>query len=394
MRFTFCKTHFVKRILYIWGMALLNPFPLMAYQGPAYFCDRQQETSKLVSNALNGVNTTLISIRRLGKTILVHHVLEQLRKKKAICIYIDLHATLSQTDFLNTLSTAIVQALPTRQTLGRKIMDFVTGLKPVVSFDSLTGQPEISFSWQTPAQRSQSLQSLLSFLDGLDKTVVLALDEFQQIASYPEANTEALLRSHMQRLKNVRFIFSGSSRHLLAQMFTGTGRPFYASAQLMELHPIEEELYFSFIAKHFKDAGKDIEEEAIRFVLSWTRRHTWFTQVVCNRLFAEARPPITLALVQETCRQLLKEQETVFFQYRALLTRAQWLLLMAIAKEEKLYQPGAADFLQRHRLGNASTVKRGMEALQEKEMIYESSDEQGRYYQLYDCFLSRWLERG
>ncbi len=375
-------------------MAAFNPFPLTAYHGPEFFCDREAETQKLISNAQNGVNSTLISIRRMGKTILVRHVFDQLsRKKKMLCLYVDIHATLSQKDLLNQLSTAIIQSFPPRKSIGRKFMDFIGGLRPVISYDNLSGQPELSFDWQTPRQQEESLQSLLQFLDKLDTTLVVAIDEFQQIAFYPESNTEALLRSVTQSLKNVRFIFSGSSRHLLSLMFASSSRPFYGSSQLMELTSISHDAYAAFIKQHFLAHKRKLEKEAIDFILTWTRRHTWFTQVLCNRLFAAGYAVISITEVQALCETILKEQEPVFFQYRSLLTLAQWQLLTAIAREEKLYQPGAGAFIQKYKLGTPSSVKRSIDSLLEKEMIYQERDEEGSYFQVYDCFLSRWLER-
>lgn len=372
----------------------MNPFPLTAYHGPDYFCDREDETRHLISNALNGAHTTLISIRRMGKTILLKHVLNQLSKKRQVlCVYADIHATLSQKDLLNQVSTAILQSIPDRKAIGSKILDFIKGLRPVISYNSLTNQPELSFDWQSPPMLEKSLQSLFQFLDKLDKTVVVAIDEFQQIASYPETNTEAVLRSAIQPLKNVRFILSGSSRHLLASMFAGSKRPFYGFSQMTELSAIGTEAYAAFITRHFKAGKRKIDAAALDFILQWTRRHTWFTQVLCNRLYADGQMLISLPIVQSTANRLLKEQEPVFFQYRSLLTSAQWQTLAAIAKEEKVYKPGARDFLYKYRLGTPSSVKRSMDALLEKEMILLKQDEGGSFYQVYDCFLSRWLEQ-
>ena len=158
----------------------------------------------------------------------------------------------------------------------------------------------------------------------------------------------------------------------------------------MGLHPISEA---SFIRKHFIDHSRKIDNEAIEFMIKWTRRHTWFMQVLCNRLFAEEQKHITLAVVYDTCDRLLREQETIYFQYRNLVTNTQWQTLQAVAKEEKLYRPGAREFLQKYKLVTPSGVKRSMDALLQKEMIYEERDEAGLYYCAYDCFLSRWLER-
>jgi hypothetical protein len=375
-------------------MAVLNPFPLTAYHGPAYFCNRGAEARRLAENALNGVHTTLISIRRMGKTGLIQHLFYKLTKKRDVhCLYADIYATQSQKDFIGLLSTAILKAFPPKKSLGKKVMDFITGLRPVISYDNLTGQPEVSFQFSQLRQQEQSLEILLQFLESLKTTVIIAIDEFQHISQYPEKNTEALLRTLIQPLKNIRFIFSGSSRHILSQMFTSSKRPFFGSAQVLELKSIGRQEYESFIEKQFASHRRRINAEALAFISEWTRLHTYYTQAVCNRIFTEGYTPIEIAEAQSACSQLLAEQEASFFQYRNLLTATQWQVLQAIAKVDKLYQPNAKDFISRYRLGTPSNVKRSIDALMTKEMIYQETDETGSYYRVYDCFLARWLER-
>ena len=373
---------------------LINPFPVSAYHGPEFFCNRNNEVKKLRDNIINGVNTTLISIRRMGKTGLIHHLFHKLSGKKEFhTLYADIYATQNQKELLDQLATSIVQSFPPKKTAGRKVLDFLTGLRPVISYDNLIGKPEVSFNFSQPRQQEQSLSAVLSFLDNLSINVVIALDEFQQISSYPEKNTEALLRTIIQPLKNVRFIFSGSSKHILTQMFQHKTRPFFGSTQIVELNTINQEEYEQFIKAHFAGHRRKISEEAVNFICSWTRLHTYYTQVVCNRLFGEGHSNISQALIQETCHMILEEHQGTFLQYRNLLTAAQWQMLAAIAKEDKLYQPNASAFISKHGLGTPSNVQRSLQALIAKEMIYQEDDEGGSYFRVYDCFLARWLER-
>lgn len=371
-----------------------NPFLVSGYHGPALFCNRQQEVKKLKANIDNGVHTTLISIRRMGKTNLLQHLFYLLGRQKDVhCLYVDIYPTQKQKDLINQLATIILNAFPVKKPAGKKVLEFITSLRPVISYDQFTGNPEVSLSFSQPKQQEQSLASLLKFLDGLEATIVIALDEFQQISQYPEENTEALLRTLIQPLKNVRFVFSGSSRHVLTQMFTHNKRPFFGSTQMLELSSISKQDYFNFIKKQIEAHHRKITDEALEFICSWTRLHTYYTQVLCNRLFADGFQKIELASVQEACLHILDEQEVVFFQYRNLLTPTQWQLLRAIAKEDKVYQPTSKDFISGHKLGTPSNVQRSLDALLTKEMVYKEEQKEGGYYVVYDCFLSRWLER-
>jgi len=375
-------------------MEELNPFLLAGYRGPEYFCDREEETRRITSHVLNGVNTTLFSLRRMGKTGLIYHVFHTLqRKKQASCIYLDIYASQNLKEFTGQLAGAILKAFPEHKTIGKKFTLLLKSLRPVIHYDALTGEPEIKLDLAQPSQHEHSLASLFQFLDQHDTTILVALDEFQQIASYPEKNIEALLRSIIQPLKNVRFIFGGSSRHLLNEIFSDNKRPFFASTQPLFLTSIPKEKYTSFIELKLQSNKRKITPEALDFILTWTRGHTYYTQVVCNRLFASGIKNINLQEVQLLCSTLLNEQEPVFYQYRNLLTSVQWELLKAIAIEEKVYQPSSKKFMEKHPVGTPSNVQRALEALLTKEIIYSERDENGNYYSVYDCFLSRWLSR-
>ena len=89
-----------------------NPFEFVKYPGPIYFCDRKEETNAIVDAIDNGRSLTIFSIRRLGKTGLIHHAFNQLRKKKNHkCIYLDIYSCQNQKDFLEQFSAAVIHSL-------------------------------------------------------------------------------------------------------------------------------------------------------------------------------------------------------------------------------------------------------------------------------------------
>ncbi len=226
-----------------------------------------------------------------------------------------------------------------------------------------------------------------------DTEVYLAFDEFQVIASYTEGNAEAILRIMIQQLNNIHFIFSGSNRHMMNEIFHNSRRPFFASTRIVSLPAISAEEYGLFIGDRFNDKKRIITTEAIDFVLDWNRRHTYYTQSLCNTLFSSGRKSLDLQSVKVICGEILDEQEKTFLQYRHLLTTNQWHLLMAVAKEGKVYKPYSGEFPDKYSLGTPAGVARALDSLLTKEMIYEESGSNGKFYSVYDLFLSRWLER-
>ena len=88
-----------------------------------------------------------------------------------------------------------------------------------MTIDPLSNMPQFGLSLNQDAQAEYTFESIFRYLESADKPCIVCFDEFQQIAKYPEKNVEALLRSHIQHMRNARFIFSGSERHLLEEMF-------------------------------------------------------------------------------------------------------------------------------------------------------------------------------
>jgi len=371
-----------------------NPFYLRGYHGAYLFCDRKEETAQLISNIKNGINTTLISIRRMGKTGLIQHTFNTLKKDKSIiCIYIDIYATQNLSDFTNQIASIILKTFPKTKRIGKEFIAMIKGFAPVFSYDPLTGLPNVSLSFTQTNQPEHSLNSLFAFLEKQNKKIVIAFDEFQQITEYPEKNVEHVLRTLIQPLKKCAFIFSGSQKHILLEMFSSAKRPFFSSTQFLFLKNIEMDEYEQFIKKIFKKHQRILTDDAVNFILIWTKRHTYYTQALCNKVYAQNVKNINLETVYKSCDELLKEQENIFYQYRNLLTKGQWKLLKAIAKEDKVSQPTGINFISKYNLGNASSVRRSLLSLIEKEMVFEMNTKEQTYYSVYNCFLSRWLER-
>jgi AAA+ ATPase superfamily predicted ATPase len=370
----------------------INPFGITAYLGASYFCDREEETELLLKNIRQNDHTAFFALRRMGKTALIQHVFGILHKQKNIaCIYLDIYATQDLKGLTNQLANSIYSAFPEKTGVGKKFWDLIKLFRPIISIDPINGSPEISLDINQPKQLEKTIPQLLQFLEDQSIKTVIAIDEFQQILTYPEKNVEAILRTAIQPLKKVTMIFCGSNQAMMQEIFNSAKRPFYASCKNINLQQIKEEKYSAFIKEQFKENQRTISDEAIAEVLDYTMVHTYYTQVFCHELFQISEKKISLINVQNIKQQLILENEGVFFQYRNLLTPTQWHLLKAIAKEVKLFQPYNKIFVNKYQLGSSAIVKRSLQALLEKEMIYRDNSIKEPYYTVYDKFLLRWL---
>jgi uncharacterized protein len=152
-------------------------------------------------------------------------------------------------------------------------------------------------------------------------------------------------------------------------------------------------VYAAFIRKHFDKAGVRIGPDAIHSMLDWADHHTYYVQLLCNRVYASASEIMDHESWKEQAARLLQEQEIVFFKYRDLLTKHQWNLLKAIAQEGIVYYPTSKKFIAGFELGSPATVLRSLQALTEKEMIYSDFNTEGlSYYSVYDVLFRRWMQ--
>jgi AAA+ ATPase superfamily predicted ATPase len=373
--------------------AELNPFPTENYISKRYFCDREQEIRTIVQKLENGSNLTLISNRRMGKTALIYRVFEELNPEKSVGIFVDIFSCTDLKSLTETLALAIFNRFPEKRPVGRRFVELLKGLRTTISYDSLSGKPEISFGYQTPQASEHTLQALLQFIDNYGIKVIIAIDEFPQIAIFPEKNIEAILRTIIQTLKNTNFIFSGSKKHLMLEMFNSANHPFFSSAQTIGLSEIPREKHKQFIFEKFAEGKRTIDEPAVDFILDWTLSHTYYTQVICNNAYSEYRKHIGIEQIKRVCEEQLNMQQTTFMQYRDLIGPIQWKMLIAIAREGIINEPQAKDFLVKYKIGAASSAKKALSALVEKEMICTVETPIKTSYRVYNVFLMRWLER-
>ena len=372
-----------------------NPFIIKAYESKELFCDREEELQLMLRNCVNQTDMTLISQRRMGKTGLILRLFDELQTTRPDIhtIYVDIFASRNIDDFIKLLAEATIKSFQPKTTIGERLMTFIKSLRPQLSFDNITGEPQLQIAYQTAHEKEYTLRGLFDFLDSQGIPIIIAIDEFQQIRDYPEQNMEALLRTYIQQMHHLTFIFCGSKKHLMADIFANEKKPFYASTTFVSLSKINEEAYANFILRLFNERQRDITNEALQFILTWTRRHTYYTQQLCHTIYANGKHNIDLEEVKLACKQLMSQGETVYLQYRQMLTDKQWDYLIAIAKEESVHQITAASFLKRHKIGTPSVSRRLADALYEKGLLNAEQTLEGTVYSVSDVFLSRWMER-
>ena len=372
------------------GVQLRNPFVNQGYVSPDYFCDRKKEAELMLNHFDNGRNITLISPRRIGKTGLIKHLfyLIERQNKRAICLYIDIFATKNLQDFTEMFGAAVIGALAKKEkSFMQKATSLLGSLRPVFSSDPFTGMPKMSITVD-PSRSQLTIKQIFDLLAGTRHDIYIAIDEFQQIANYPETGTEALLRSHIQFANGVHFIFAGSRFHLMTEMFGSPQRPFFQSTEMMGLDPLDREVYYQFANQFFEKKRGSLDQAAFNYLYDCFEGHTWYIQSVLNRLYENC---VHVKSINDVNREIVHLVESKSPQYESMaqfLSSNQFNLLKAIASEGIVDKPTGGKFIRHHNLTSASVVQSSLRGLLEKEIVYRTR----RGYIIYDRFMSIWLK--
>ena len=369
---------------------LNNPFVVYGYKGATYFCNRVAETEKIIKGLSNERNITLIAPRRIGKTGLIHHVFANLSELQpdVCCIYFDILATKTLEQFVQLMARNVLGRLdtPTQATL-HKVQDFFSSFRPTMTFDTVTGMPTFSLDI-VKNQEEESLQRVFEYLKLSQKRCYIAIDEFQQITKYPEADTEALLRSFIQFVPNVYFIFAGSKLHMMSDMFMSPERPFYQGAQIVNIKEIDENNYYDFANAMFMKRGQELPKSVFLYLYKKVEGQTWYIQATLNRVYSNQLEEITDTDIDMAIQELIDEEEVAFENYYSSLTANQAALILAIAKEGKVKSPLAQSFIAKYSLPALSSIKTALQSLFDNQYIYQYQDA----YIVYDRFFGMWLK--
>ena len=371
-------------------LLIKNPFVTSGYLSAEYFCDRRQESKNLICGIINGNNIAVISTRRMGKTGLIRHCFQSKELSKDFYkFYVDIYATKSLRDFVFSLGKVILEGLkPFGKRAMEKFIDSVLSLQMGITFD-VAGNPVFNVSLGDIRNVNLTLDEIFNYLSTAGKPCIVAIDEFQQITGYPEKNVEALLRTHIQHCNNAKFIFAGSRRHTMGNMFLSASRPFYQSVSMIHLDSIPLADYIDFARLHFNNAEKDITAETVIAVYERFRGVTWYIQKIMNVLFTltPAGNECDISAVEEAVISVTNSYKYAYQEILFRLPAKQKELIVAIAKAGEVRAITSGEFVKVYGLQSASSVQSALRGLLEKDFI---SVEAGSYH-VYDQFLAIWL---
>lgn len=364
-----------------------HPFPARIAKAQS-FCNRVNERAELKQRILQNEHTVLVAPRRYGKTSLIGHVLAE---NEFPSINIDLFLANSTTFIKNAIHEGVTQLLeqllPKQQAAQKKFIEIIREMHPKLSINVLGQKLEISSS--LPKERS-IVELLLSAEEAAkhnNKKAVIVLDEFQQISEIKDSlPVEAAIRHAAERSEYVSYVFSGSHRHLLTQMFSDKSRPLYHLCELMHLNRIKKEEYELFLSKHFKIRwDKTMDPFAVDEILSLTACHAFYVNALCRKLWMKDEIP-DIPSIQVAWSEYVESQSPWIKDDLDKLSTNQVSILAALAYNPT-QEPLGNNFTKMVEL-SASSIKAGIDYLLKKDYIHQ---DEKHFYHVLDPTIALYL---
>lgn len=373
-----------------------NPFVFGTVVSDENFAGRENEINELTRDLAGKTSLIIFSPRRYGKTSLMFKVMDELRKQDIVCVYVDLYPAVTKEKFANILASSIAQAK------SGKLDDIVQIIKELIPPIKLTVRPEevdVGIELELSKGKEDIDANLTKLYDlpervakKMKKKLVVVFDEFQEITKLDGQEIETNIRSKLQQHKNVSYVFMGSQRHLLYQMFNDKNRPLYRAGKPFNLSRLSEDEFSQFIKERFKADGINASKEVISQILALTQCHPYYTQQLCheiwNQCISQEKKNVEESDIEQAKEQVLKNQNYAYTSMWDSTKGKQRALLhaMAISDEKNIF---STDFREKYRLGASSTVARAVEYLEKKGLLEKDSSNNV----ISDTFFQEWIKR-
>ena len=368
-----------------------NPFIYGGRVSGDAFCNRESEIQELLGDIRSRQHVILSSQRRFGKTSLVWKVLEEAQKDNIIPVYVDLYPISTLGEFIEEYAKAIARTLTAFDKAKRLMRGLFSRVHLSMGVDP-AGNPQWSVGFDRTRETEtfdEVASSLENYLNRRSNYGVVVFDEFQQITETDGEKTERRLRSAIQTHEHVSYLFVGSKKHLLHDLFSNPNRPFYRSGKIFPLEKIDPGHLKRFIEKRFNEAGVDIDEKTSGLIVETTECHPYYTQYLCHILYdiMEERR-IRTDDVPRAIDFLLRRESTAYMNTWDLLTHRQRQALVALSETGPGENPFRPEILRRFNISQPSVMIRALKSLVDKDLVDRAN---GRY-EIIDLFFKRWIK--
>ena len=365
----------------------MKPFKYGCVVTGETFCPRPDLQKRLAACVKDGQNAVLVGERRMGKTSLVYSVYAGLKRYRML--YVDLLNIRTIADFCNRVATAAAQ-MGKKESFVSRALKFMARLRPTLSVDPGNGMPVVSVDSRL-AEDPSSMADVMSLIERFssDERMFVVFDEFQEVKKLESGDQIlAMLRGKIQFLQDTCFVFSGSVRSDMVDIFTNPKSPFFKSAMTISVANIPDDEFAPFLIERFK-AGKRIADRVfINAVFDFTGRTTGDVQQLCAAVWntTESGAHLSPADIMPALDEIFEQESGPFELQTMRLTRYQFKILVALAKfgGRNVY---SAEFMSAAEVPSSSTATKALQRLVADGLVFVHD----REYRFFNPFLRAWL---
>jgi AAA+ ATPase superfamily predicted ATPase len=353
----------------------VSPFRYGTIVKGRFFTDREEEIKKLKNNFLSGINTVIISPRRWGKSSLVEKTAKEIisENKNMRIAFIDLFNVKTEIEFYEKFAKEVIKACSSK--FEDVLNDAKDLLKNIIPVFHISPVPEadfkLSFNWDDAEKYKDDILDLPERIAVKRKIkLVVCIDEFQNLANVSGFQSiEKKLRAHWQKHGNAAYCLYGSKKHMLKEIFTSSGKPFYRFGDIFFLNKIKAEKWLAFIVKSFESTGKSISEKPAMKIIELMDCHPWYVQQLSYYVWNISGKSVTEKDVITANEQVINTNSPLYIRDCENLSSTQVNLLTAIVSGEKMLTSAAV--MQKYSLGTPRNVSKNKEMLMNNDFIDE-----------------------
>jgi AAA+ ATPase superfamily predicted ATPase len=366
-----------------------NPFSYGKTVDAPFFYGRSRELEEISLSMRNATNLILYSPRRYGKSSLVIKVLKEMEAQGHPTVYLDFFKISSKEKFIELYSRELMRPLSDWLKGLKWIQGMIRGIQPVMGLDQ-AGLPELKLSVD-PMQTAKAFEDVISIPGKTKhkKCWIIVFDEFQEIEKLSGESFEKELRASFQHHRNASYIFLGSQRHMLLNIFSRKDRAFYNFGKLFHLQKPSEDESIAFLSERFKAGGDDVPEELLNRIIEETGNIPYYIQYLSAELWEMARlsGKSPAEIYQQALDRMIINQSDYFQGIRSQLTAFQVKLLTSVA----MHGSGSyeSEFLQKYRLFPTSSVQKAYKRMVDLDILEKT----GNQFVLSDPFFKLWMKR-
>ncbi len=367
-----------------------NPFNYSKFVTGPSFCNRKEEQKNLLEFIQASQNVLLYSHRRTGKSSLIKQVFQNIKDRHLDIgtVYVDLYGTTGEKEFITKVFQQLNALESNMDKLLKLLKNSIHNFSLQINVDPATNTPSITPSFKA-VEETTILNSLMDLLENFSKKkpLVIAFDEFQEVAKYSNATSfEKRLRSFIQQHSNICYVFSGSQQHLLTAMFQSKNRAFYQQAASFPLKEIKTSHFVPWVDNIFQKGNLKIGSDHLKIIIERFKNHPMYIQLFCFFLWRELRDNPWDNKMIDKIENLIIEQKQLEYQIlwdTLSINQKKVLKLILHNNGQNLF---SADSLLAENLKSPSSVTRCLKSLSEKEIIIKNGK-----YEIQDILLKRWL---